>query len=404
MTKHNRIFFDRSVVKGALLIILSSIIFSGCASEKVCSTKPTFFPPPPDDPHIQWLTGISNSQDIGAKESQSKFSLVLTGKEKPDIIKKITKSYGIVAHKGKLYVAESSSQRVTIIDPVNGTLEYLKGLSNPKGVLLDPVNLAFDQEDNLYVADPGRKEIVVYDKYENYVTSFGRDIAKGSKIVSVAVYGDNLYALDLGTSRIRVLNPKTGEQITEFGYIEKPNQSLRAPGNFTIDAKGAIYTTNIGSNKVMKYDIDGNFVGSFGGTGDQYTTFAKPKGIAVDDAGRIYVVDAGTNVVQLFDDQFRLLTLFGWPGLETGSLSLPAGISVTRDDALMHYFQRYAVPGFKLENLIFVVNQFGSEFCIPRITVYGLGMMEGRKYVEPPPAPVKKPEPEKSGADKGEKK
>ena len=404
MTRHYLNFFDRFVVKATLLIILSSIIFSGCASEKVCSTKPTFFPPPPDDPHIQWLTGISNSKDIGAKESQSKFSLVLTGKESPDIVKKITKSYGIAAHQGKLYIAESSSQRVTIIDPANGTLEYLKGMANPKGVLVDPVNLAFDKDDNLYVADPGRREIVVYDRYENYVTAFGRDIAKGSKIVSVATYGNDLYALDLGTSRIRVFDPKTGEQIKEFGYSEKPNQSLRAPSNFTFDAGGSIYTTNIGNNKVIKYDVDGNFIGSFGGTGDQFTTFAKPKGIAVDDLGRIYVVDAGTNVIQLFDAQFRLLTLFGWPGLETGSLSLPAGIAVTKDEALMRYFQKYAVPGFKLENLVFVVNQFGSEFCIPRISVYGMGLMEGKKYAIPSPPPEKKQEPEKTGEDKDGKK
>jgi sugar lactone lactonase YvrE len=373
-----------------LLAVWMGLALAGCASEKSCSKKPTFFPPPPDKPHMQWLTGISTSDDIGAKGSQGKFSLVLTGKEAPDVIKKIQKSYGIVPHKGKLYVAEFHSQRVTIVDPTNGTIEYLKGMSHPKGALVDPVNLAFDKDDNLYVADPGRKEIVVFDKNENYVTSFGKDVAKGSKIVSVAVYGNDLFALDFGTSRIRVFDPKTGEQIKEFGYIDQPNQSLRAPTNFTIDEKGAIYTSNLGSNKVVKSDIDGNFLGSFGGTGDQYSTFSKPKGIAVDHIGRIYVVDSATNVVQLFDDKFRMLTLFGWPGLETGSLDMPAGIAVTQDEVLMRYFQKFAVPGFKLENLIFVVNQFGSEFCIPRISVYGMGLMEGVKYDEPPPIPAKK--------------
>ena len=86
------------------------------------------------------------------------------------------------------------------------------------------------------------------------------------------------------------------------------------------------------------------------------------------------MVDGGTNVVQMFDDQFRLLTYFGWPGLETGSLSGPTGIAVT--DELVDYYQKFAVPGFKLEKLIFVVNQFGVEFCVPPVTIYGLGEMK----------------------------
>ena len=360
-----------------LAVALLSMVLSGCAKEVVCSTKPTFFPPPPDEPRIQWLTGITSTKDIGAREEQSSFSLVASGKEKPDVIKKIGKAYGIAAHNGKIYVAETPYGRVTVIDPAKGTFEFLKGLAHPKGALQAPVNLALDDEGNLYVADTGRKEIVVYDKQGNYVTAFGKNFGEGSKVVSVATFGNNLYALDLGISRVRVLDKKTGEEAGTFGYSDKPNQSLRAPGNFTIDAKGAVYVTNIGNNKVMKYDIDGNFLGSFGGTGDKAGNFVRPRGIAVDDIGRIYVVDGGFNVVELFDDQFRLLTLFGWPGLETGSLDLPAGIVVTKDN--LDYFRKFAVPGFQVDYLIMVVNQFGQDWCVPRISVYGMGQMVGKK-------------------------
>lgn len=379
MTLHHRMFFVQNAVKGILALIVTGAILSGCASEHGCSTKPTFFPPPPDEPRIQWLTGISNSKEIGVKESQSTFSIVVTGQEAASVIRKIGKSYGVAVRNGKIYVAETNEGRVTVIDPVNATFEYLKGLANPKGALQAPANLAFDKEGYLYVADTGRREIVVYDQYENYVTAFGRGLALGSKIVSVALYGENLYALDAGTSRIRVLNRKTGEETAVLGYIEKPNQSLRFPSNFTIDAKGSIYVTNTGNNKVMKYDIDGNFLGAFGANTDQLGNFVKPKGIDVDNAGRIFVADGGLNIVQIFDDQFRLLTLFGWPGLETGSLNLPAGVAVTNDANLLRHYQKFAVKGFQLESLIFVVNQAGAEFCIPRISIFGLGQMQGGK-------------------------
>jgi streptogramin lyase len=356
----------------SILLTVVAIILSGCAEQKLCSTVPTFFPPPPDEPHIQYLTGITTSKDVGEKKPKSSFSLVVTGRETQEVIHKIGKSYGITAYKGKLYVAESGNARVVIIDPVTGTFEYPRGLSTPKGMLKEPINLALDQDGFMYVADTGRKQIVVYNPAGDYYREFS--FGSKSKVTSVALFGGKLYALDLGTSQIRVLDRKTGEESAVFGVSEKPNQSLRAPVNFVITPDGTIYVSNIGNNKVMTLDIDGNFLQAAGGPGDLPGQFVRPKGVAVDDAKRLYVVDAGLNMVQLFDDKFRLLTFFGWPGLETGSLSLPAGITVTKDN--LEYFQKYAVKGFQLESLIFVVNQFGQELCIPRISVYGMGNMK----------------------------
>lgn len=358
-------------------LTLSIMLLAGCASDHSCRyipDKPIFFPPAPDEPHIQYLTGINSTDDIGEAKKQSTLSLVVSGKEKPDVLKKIGKAYGITAHKGKLYVSEGMYKNISIVDPVKGTIETLEGIKTPKGALGYPVNTALDDAGNLYVADTGRREIVVYDAQGNFKTTFGRGIDPKSKITDVQIYNGKLFALDLGTSRVRVLDLKTGEQLSEFGPSEEPNQSLRLPGNFTFDSAGNLYISNIGNNKVIKLDQDGNFLGSFGGLGDQFGQFAKPKGIAVDKDGQIFVVDGGTNVVQLFDDKFRLLTYFGWPGLPYGSLNGPAGVAVSTEN--VDYFQKYAAPGFKVEMLIYVVSQFGQEFCIPRISVYGLGRME----------------------------
>jgi len=365
----------RTILAGLLLATLSALLMTGCAGEHVCSyvsSKPIFFPPAPDEPHIQYLTGINSSDDIGTQKKQSSFSLVVTGQERPDVIKKLGKAYGITAHKGKLYLAEGMNARISIIDLVAGTIDFPPGLASPKGALKYPVNTTLDDDGFLYVADTGRREIVVYDADGNYFASFHGTDPK-TKYVDVKIYKGKLFALDLGLSRIRILNRKTGEQLDEMGYIEKPDQSVRAPTDFFLDRAGNIFVTNVGNNKVIKYDQDGNFIGSFGGLGDQLGTFAKPKGITVDDAGFIYVVDGGTNVVQLFDDQFRLLTYFGWPGLPNGSLNGPAGIATSKDN--LEYFQKYAAPGFQIERLIYVVSQFGQEFCIPRISVYGMGKM-----------------------------
>jgi len=363
----------------AVLSLAAATLISGCSSQKACTYRydnAIFFPPAPDEPHIQYLTGINSSDDLGGKKKQSGFSLFLTGKEGPDILKKIGKSYGIVEYKGKLYVAEGMNGRIDIIDPVRGTFENPVGHRNPKGMLKYPVNLTLDDEGYLYVADTARRDIVVYNPAGEYFATFPNSVYDPkSKIVDVKYYDGKLFALDMPVGRIRVLDRKTGAQLQEMGYIEKPDQSVRLPGNLAIDGTGNLYVSNIGSNRVTKYDQDGHYLGSFGGAGDTVGSFAKPKGVAVSE-GWIFVVDGGTNVVQLFDDKFRPLTYFGWPGLPWGSLNGPAGITVSKDPGQVAYFQNFAAPGFKVSSLVFVVSQFGQENCIPRVSVYGIGEMQ----------------------------
>jgi DNA-binding beta-propeller fold protein YncE len=372
----NTNFFAKTFKKACYTTIVC-LLLAGCAADTTCkyiAKEPIFFPPPPDEPHIQYLTGINSSNDIAKEKKKSNFSLLITGKEQDDADIILGKAYGIVVHKGKIYIAQGMERRVTIIDLNKGTFTEPSGLKNPRGGLSYPINLTLDEDDNLYVADTARRDIVVYDAQGNFKTSYGKGFGPKSKITDVKIYKGKLFALDMGSHVVRVLDRTTGEQQTEFGNTGKPEQKLFTPGNFTLDDEGNLYITNIGSNKVIKLDQDGNFLSSFGGVGDQFGQFSKPKGIALDSEKRIYVVDGGTNIVQLFNDKYRTLTYFGWPGLAYGSLNGPTGITVSTEN--IDYFQKFAAPGFKVTALIYVVSQFGQEFCIPRISVYGFGQME----------------------------
>ena len=83
-------------------------------------------------------------------------------------------------------------------------------------------------------------------------------------------------------------------------------------------------------------------------------------------------MDGGQQNVQVFNETGRILVFFGDPGLLRGSLNLPVGIAVTKDN--LDYFQKMAAPGFVLEAVILVTNQYGAE----KVSVYGLGQMQGQ--------------------------
>lgn len=352
------------------LVVGFSGLQHGCVKAPVRESGPVFWPSPPAEPHIQYLTGITDSVDIEGE--QSRFSFIVTGREDPSFIKKIGKGSGITAKDGKLYVSSTGFGQVVIIDIEKGTFDYLQG-SVGSGKLKKPVNTAIDDQGNIYVADTDRGQIVVYDAAGNYIRAFRRFDEK-SRIVDVEIYKGKLYALDSRDNLIRVLDPNTGEQLRSFGHDQaEAKNNLALPYAMTLDAQGFLYITNLGSARVLKYDTDGNYIDGLGRMGSSFGEFARPRGIAVDSLGQIYVADAGFSNVQVFDKEKRLLGFFGMPGLPIGSLNLPAGIAVTTDN--LDYFQKMAAPGFILEQVIFVVNQYTSPIN-PAISVYGFGSMK----------------------------
>jgi len=347
---------------GMLVCSLMIMALFGCSTPKV-KQEPVFFPPPPNQPRVQFLKSISNAKDV--EKVESNILGVIGGK---DQTKTIGKPYGITFEKGILYVCDVQRGNVVIIDLVKGKFEYLKGNVN-FGKLKKPVNVAVDEDGAMYVVDTARKEILMYDAAGNFIMTYGKGIAK--KPVDVAVFAKNLFILDVAENDIKVIDKKSGELVRSFGRPEAgkgdEGKNLSIPVNFVIDKNGIIFVTNIGNSTVAKFDADGNSLGSFGKLGDAFGEFTRPKGITVDAQGRIFVVDGGNQNVQIFSDTYRLLVFFGTPPLKRGALNLPTGIAVTNDN--LDFFQKLAEPDFVVEEIVFVANQMGDSL----ISVYGLG-------------------------------
>jgi tripartite motif-containing protein 71 len=72
-----------------------------------------------------------------------------------------------------------------------------------------------------------------------------------------------------------------------------------------------VYITDQDNGRIQKFSSDGQFIESWGTTGDGNGQFSEPEGIDVDNSGHVYVADTGNNRVQVF-------------GVETLSSSLPA--------------------------------------------------------------------------------
>ncbi|MBJ6751596.1 SMP-30/gluconolactonase/LRE family protein [Geomonas anaerohicana] len=354
-------------IKNLMLMIALVALLTGCFA-KSKAHEPVFFPPPPEEPHIQYLTGATSSLDFGS--NQSSLSKLLVGGA--ETVTRLAKPYGIAEHKGKIYVCDTTAGQIVVVDFINKTM---KNLIDERGVgkLRKPVSVAVDDEGYVYVADTGRKDVAVYNPAGKYVKSYGSTFEHVS-MIGVAVHGDDLYILDNRLGKVFVLNRKTAEVQTVIGDNPDRTKNLSLPNGLTVDSKGMVRVVNVGNGTVKEYDRDGNMLSVFGRLGDSPGEFTRPRGVAVDDDRQVFVVDGGYQLVQVFDEKHRILGYFGAPGLPVGSLNLPAGIVVSRDN--LDFYQKFAAPGFKLREVIFVSNQYSSPFN-HALAVFGLGEMEG---------------------------
>lgn len=343
---------------GSAAVAILVLCLAGCATQPVPKTY-TYFPLPPDEPRIQFLTSFSSERGFSGS---SRFLDYVVGAEKTDGA--LAKPYGIALQSGKLYLCDSVPAVLEILDLAKGRLRYFG--SSGEGRMRLPINVAVDANGTQYVTDTGRGQVLIYSATDEFLGAIGKK--EEFKPVGVALSGNRLYVTDLKNHNVRVYDKTKRELLFSIPRDADEKSRLLSPTNIAIDQQGRIYVSDTGGFFIQIYDADGKHLRLIGEQGLSPGNFALPKGIAVDHEGRMYVVDAATQVIQLFDAEGRILMFFGNPKFNgPGGTDLPAGIAV--DYEHLKYFQKYAAPDFKVEYLIFVTNQYGDQ----KVSVYGFG-------------------------------
>ena len=330
---------------------------AGCATPAGKKVN-VFFPLPPDEPRIQYLTSFGSEFDLGG---QSRWARFILGDNQ--VYRPIVKPYGLATSRGKVYVCDTQTANVAVVDLVKRRLRYMR--PSGEAALGTPINIAVDQDGTRYVADMTRELVMIYDKEGGYLGAIGK---KGEmKPCGIALDRDRLYVGDLKKSCVRVYAKEKREllfTVPRDGADVKAK--LHSPTNVAVDQQGRIYASDTGGFLVQIYDAEGRHLRGLGEQGIDPGRFALPKGVGVDHEGRVYVVDAATAVVQLFDSEGRLLMFFGEPKSSgPAALYLPAGLAIDYEN--VDLFQSYVAPGFQIEYLILVVSQLGSQ----KVSVYG---------------------------------
>ena len=346
--------FARVSVAGLVVLV------TGCATRQKPRPAPTFYPPPPAAPRLQYLTSYSSPEDF--EPPRSAFLTFLLGTPPPR--RPLVKPYGMAISDGEILACDTVAGTIHILDLVEKKWRYF--MPTGQGRLTKAINIDVDDEGNRYVADIGRGKVLIYDSEGVYLGSIGD--APGMRPCGVLVAGNRLYVSDLQNHNVVVYHKSSRQKLFTIPSASADKlEKLFSPTNLALDSRYMLYVSDTGAFRVQQYDATGKFVRSFGRHGDAPGEFARNKGVAVDREGRLFVVDAAAEVVQVFDSKGQLLMFFGDPLSTELPLVLPATVLIDYDHN--EFFREYAAPDFELEYLVLVAGQYGTR----KISVYGFG-------------------------------
>lgn len=204
----------------------------------------------------------------------------------------------------------------------------------------DTHGVTVDEEGLVYVkhrshAKEPMDAIVVFDQNGKCVRSFGKEYHKFGHGIDIRKEGNEeflyLSNIQLGTVVKATLK---GEKVWEIGRPNKPGhygdpKAKYAPTNLCFAPDGGIYVGDgYGSNYIHKYDKNGDYEFSWGGTGSEPGKMKTPHGIWIDERAdgepTLVVADRANFRMQYFDLKGKHLGF-----LDT--VSFPADIDIQGD-------------------------------------------------------------------------
>ena len=212
---------------GRLAVLLG--LMAGCASHPKKNAF-IFFPPPPDEPRIQYLASFSSERTLGGHRRFEDFVLGTTVSDRL-----IAKPYGITIHGDKVYICDSGSASVDVASLSKSRLNYfnLEG----EGQMRSPFNAAVDTNGVMYVTDVDRGQVLMYSADEDYLGAIGKK--DEMKPCGLAVSDSRIYVSDLKNHSVRVYDKANHSLLFSIPRANADNKAkLFLPTNLAFGPAG----------------------------------------------------------------------------------------------------------------------------------------------------------------------
>ncbi len=189
--------------------------------------------------------------------------------------------------------------------------------------------IAIGEDDSVWVYTRGTPPVQRYSSTGDYLGGWGSELIGKAHGIRIGPDGD-LWLTDIG--RHVVHRCSTGGEVRlTLGTLDEPGNDAThfdQPTDVALTPDGEVYVADgYGNNRVVRFDINGNYLEHWGEEGSGPGQFKLPHAIARDSTGRIYVADRSNARIQVFDAEGRFLD-------QWRDVVVPWGLSVTPDDRI----------------------------------------------------------------------
>ena len=222
---------------------------------------------------------------------------------------------------------------------------YKDKLNTPIGIFVDK------ERQEIYVADAGRAEVLIFDLKGHPLFKFGREQGVSNPL-DLVVKDSRIYLVQEGKPYIEVFNYR-GEPVDR---VAPPEDTPFAPGRIAIDGDNNIYVIDKNKTTCLVFDKNDTFIGSIG------KGLPSLAGIAVSK-DRVYLITPfGGRVIQVYDKKGNFIMAFEGIEGEGGTLGLPTNAMIDRGGLLWLVDSMRGISVYKEDGIkLFQLGEYGAE-------------------------------------------
>lgn len=275
----------------------------------------------------------------------------LKTKAEPAATLRLSRPFGIALDSaGRIFVADPGNRGILVFDRQAGIARHWRG--NSQNPLEGPVALGLDRGGRLFAADSYRSRIVVFDNSGQPVATFGQELIGRPQGLAVDDRSGRLFVSDFKLHQVLVFDLASLALRQTIG--DRLHKHFTSPASLAVNSKGQLVVSDASDCRIQVFDSEGEPLhvlpvrcAKKEGTGHWHS-------VAVDARDLIYVSDPEGGVIRIFDPTGKPLGAVAGSSRSGETSVFRTGLTVDR------------------EGRIYVVDQEAGQGCVqifaPRAT------------------------------------
>jgi DNA-binding beta-propeller fold protein YncE len=201
---------------------------------------------------------------------------------------------------GNIWTVDNDTHQVLKMDP-SGRVRMVLGRYGTSGetdeLFNQPTDVGFGPNGEIYVTDGyGNSRVVKFSKQGRYVTAWGKPgTGEGEFDAPHAVVVDQqgrVYVGDRENYRVQIFDAD-GKFLTQWKHVG-------SPWGLDLQPDGTLFMSDGHNERILKLNLDGKVLGTFGRKGRMPGELGYPHHIGVDSDGNVFAAEIKNQRVQRF--------------------------------------------------------------------------------------------------------